>query len=185
MRTKAEIAALEEANASPSGSDSAHSFLTESQRAALDAALAAKQTAPGQLVTLQLRLLFHHRFLSPLQAIPCHALVHQQLLLQLRTQFLFVLRASICRQLTCTARTAQHAQHSTRSTARAAQHAQHSTHGTHSMARTAWHLASCCSRSQLPCSMQSKPPVHLNLPHQHPESFQEQTAVEPGRLPRP
>ncbi|KAA6420824.1 MAG: hypothetical protein FRX49_09213 [Trebouxia sp. A1-2] len=49
MRTKAEIAALEEANGSPSGSDSAHSFLTESQRAALDAALAAKQTAPVQV----------------------------------------------------------------------------------------------------------------------------------------
>ena len=48
MRTKAEIAALEEANGSPSGFDSAHSFLTEFQRAALDAALAAKQTAPGQ-----------------------------------------------------------------------------------------------------------------------------------------
>lgn len=52
MRTKAEIAALEEANGSASGSDSAHSFLTESQRAALDAALAAKQTAPGQLTTI-------------------------------------------------------------------------------------------------------------------------------------
>ncbi|DBB15681.1 TPA: hypothetical protein ACH3X3_003889 [Trebouxia sp. C0006] len=48
MRTKAEIAALEEANGSPSGFDSAHSFLTEFQRAALDAALAAKQTAPVQ-----------------------------------------------------------------------------------------------------------------------------------------
>ena len=56
MRTKAEIAALEAANGS--GHDhvpeSAHSFLTESQRAALDAALAAKQTAPGQLIDFYL-----------------------------------------------------------------------------------------------------------------------------------
>lgn len=44
MRTKAELEAL---NAAQSGSEYAHSFLTESQRAALDAALAAKQTAPG------------------------------------------------------------------------------------------------------------------------------------------
>lgn len=58
MRTKAEIAALEAANGT--GNDhvpeSAHSFLTESQRAALDAALAAKQTAPGQLVDFSLCL---------------------------------------------------------------------------------------------------------------------------------
>lgn len=59
MRTKAEIAALEAANGT--GNDhvpeSAHSFLTESQRAALDAALAAKQTAPGQLVDIFLALI--------------------------------------------------------------------------------------------------------------------------------
>lgn len=89
MRTKAEIAALEEANASPSGSDSAHSFLTESQRAALDAALAAKQTAPGQLRTCKLNLYFITglAFLFPLQAMACHALFHQQPLLQLFTWF--------------------------------------------------------------------------------------------------
>ncbi|KAL3152918.1 hypothetical protein ABBQ38_012224 [Trebouxia sp. C0009 RCD-2024] len=42
MRTKAELEAL-----NGSSSDFSHSFLTESQRAALDAALAAKQTAPA------------------------------------------------------------------------------------------------------------------------------------------
>ena len=47
MRTKAELAALEEANGNHSSSESASSFLTEAQRAALDAALAAKQTSPG------------------------------------------------------------------------------------------------------------------------------------------
>ena len=48
MRTKAEIAALAAANGSNPSLDSSHSFLTESQRSALDAALAAKQTAPGE-----------------------------------------------------------------------------------------------------------------------------------------
>lgn len=46
MRTKAEIAALEAANGSQPDAGSPHSFLTEAQRAALDAALAEKQTAP-------------------------------------------------------------------------------------------------------------------------------------------
>lgn len=44
MRTKAELEAL-----NANSSEHSHSFLTESQRAALDAALAAKQTAPGAL----------------------------------------------------------------------------------------------------------------------------------------
>ena len=48
MRTKAELAALKEANGNHPSSESASSFLTEAQRAALDAALAAKQTSPGQ-----------------------------------------------------------------------------------------------------------------------------------------
>ena len=43
MRTKAELEAL-----NASSSEQSHSFLTESQRAALDAALAAKQLAPGE-----------------------------------------------------------------------------------------------------------------------------------------
>lgn len=43
MRTKAELEAL-----NANSSEHSHSFLTESQRAALDAALAAKQTAPGE-----------------------------------------------------------------------------------------------------------------------------------------
>ena len=42
MRTKAELEAL-----NGGSSEFSHSFLTESQRAALDAALAAKQSAPG------------------------------------------------------------------------------------------------------------------------------------------
>ena len=49
MRTKAELAALEEeANGHHSDSGLSSSFLTEAQRAALDAALAAKQASPGQ-----------------------------------------------------------------------------------------------------------------------------------------
>lgn len=52
MRTKAELAELAKANASATGEEEklngSQSFLTEHQRAALDAALAAKQTSPGK-----------------------------------------------------------------------------------------------------------------------------------------
>lgn len=52
MRTKHEIAELAKANASANGTEeehtASHSFLTEHQRAALDAALAAKQTSPSE-----------------------------------------------------------------------------------------------------------------------------------------
>lgn len=48
MRTKAELAELASANGSEQEHIESHSFLTEHQRAALDAALAAKQTAPSK-----------------------------------------------------------------------------------------------------------------------------------------
>lgn len=55
MRTKAELAELANANGNGSEQDhiASHSFLTEHQRAALDAALAAKQTAPSELIFLE------------------------------------------------------------------------------------------------------------------------------------
>ena len=48
MRTKAELAELASANVIEQEHAESHSFLTEHQRAALDAALAAKQTAPSK-----------------------------------------------------------------------------------------------------------------------------------------
>lgn len=65
MRTKAELEAL-----NATSSEYSHSFLTESQRAALDAALAAKQTAPGESCLLFLILPF-----GPSISGPCDMLV--------------------------------------------------------------------------------------------------------------
>ena len=71
MRTKAEWEAL-----SASSSEFSHSFLTESQRAALDAALAAKQTAPGEhchwaCIFASLRFLTCHWLLQHADNINC------------------------------------------------------------------------------------------------------------------
>ena len=73
MRTKAELAALEEeANGHHSDSALSSSFLTEAQRAALDAALAAKQTLPGQHVSRNTPHMLHCSLLAIVCDLPKH-----------------------------------------------------------------------------------------------------------------